>query len=66
MNKIDLKVPSKIVTDDILNYYYEFSAKIWPDISCELYARQMIHMAYQALFSLKNKKKNNIKMQQKG
>ena len=37
-----------------------FSEKIRLDISCESSARQMIHMKYQALFSLKNIKQ--IKM----
>ena len=48
---------SKIVAVNILFFYYYFSEKIRLDISCESSARQMIHMKYQALISLKNKEK---------
>ena len=43
------KVPSKIIADDILI----FSRKISLDVSCELFAKQMIHMKCCTLFSLK-------------
>ena len=38
-------------------FFNYFSEKIRPGISCELSARQTIHMKCQALFSLKKKKK---------
>ena len=56
---------SRFVADEILKFDCYFSEKIRLDISCELSARQMIHMKYQALFSLKKhtqKNKNNFKV----
>ena len=50
---LNFKVPSKIVANDNLNVVNYFPGKIRPDISCELSARQTIHMTCQALFSLK-------------
>ena len=38
-------------------FFFYFSEKTSLDISCELSAWQTIHMKYQDLFSLKNKKK---------
>ena len=54
---------SKIVADDILIICYYFSEKIRLGISCELSARQMIHMKSQVLFSLNiTNEKKKIKM----
>ena len=39
-------------------FIYFFLEKTSPDISCELSAKQTIHMKCQDLFSLKNEKKN--------
>ena len=58
---------SRFVADEILKFDCYFSEKIRLDISCELSARQMIHMKYQALSSLKKtttqkQNKNNFKV----
>ena len=42
-----------------LIYFHCFSEKIRLDISCESSARQRIHMKHQALFSSKDKSKQN-------
>ena len=52
-----LKVLSKFVADDIWKLILFLKKKTRLDISCESSARQMIHMKYQALFSLKNENK---------
>ena len=54
-----LKCQAKFVADYILFFPFYFSEKINLDISCELYAKQTIHIC-QDLFSLKNKKKKYI------
>ena len=54
------KHKAKFVADDILIFFFFFSEKTSFDISCESSAKQTIHMKYQDLFSLKNKK-NKIK-----
>ena len=54
-----VKVPSKIVKDDNLNFVLLlFSKENMFDISCELSAKLTVHMNCHALFSLKEK--NNI------
>ena len=53
------KSTKQVEADDILKLiFFFFQRKIRFDISCELSARQTVHMKYQALFSLKKKKKN--------
>ena len=62
-----LKVPIMTAADDSLEYLFIvfvfcflfFFDKIMLDISCESSARQRIHMKHQALFSSKDKSKNN-------
>ena len=54
---LTLKAPVTTAADDNLLYIFYFSEKTSHDISCELPAWQMIHMKYQDLFSLKNKKR---------
>ena len=51
---LTLKAPVTTVADDILTLFY-FSMKTHLDISYELCAKQMIHMKFQDLFSMKNK-----------
>ena len=51
-----LKTPVTTAVEDILISSIDFSEKISFGISCESSALQMIHMKYQALFSLKKKK----------
>ena len=52
---------SKIVEGNILKkFFIIFFEKIRIGISCELSAWQTIHMKYQALFSMKNKKNTCI------
>ena len=48
-----LKVPTQLQQTTFWNLFIPFSEKIWLDISCESSAWQMIHMKFQALFSLK-------------
>ena len=52
-------MPTKICSRRHSKFYYFFffSEKTSPDISCELAAKQMIHMKCQDLFSLNIKKK---------
>ena len=50
-----LKRQSQLKQTTILIYFY-FQKKTSLDISCELSTKQTIHMKYQDLFSLKNKK----------
>ena len=55
---LTLKMPITTAADEILNFsFYYFSEKISLNISCELSAKQTIHMKYQYWFSLKRKKK---------
>ena len=54
---INPKALDKIVADSILNFFI-FQRKTRLNISCELSVRQIIHMKCQALFSLKNVKRN--------
>ena len=54
VNMLSLKAESSIVADDILNYSYYFSEKIWLDTSCEL----SCSMKCQFLFSLNNNNNN--------
>ena len=58
---LTLKVPSKICSRRHSKNVFYFSEKTSLDISCELSAKQMIHMKCQDLFSLKNNKKKNKK-----
>ena len=51
---MDLKRQAKFVADDIYFYFFNFSKETSLNISCESSAKQMIHMKYQDLFSLKN------------
>ena len=44
------------MVEDILKFFFYFSEKTSLDISCELSAKQTIHIKCQDLFSLKNKK----------
>ena len=57
-----LKHQAKFVAENILKIFSYFSEKTSLDISCELSAKQTIHMKCQDLFSLKNKKKINKKL----
>ena len=43
--------------EDILIFFYNFSKEIRSDISCELSARQTIHMKCKTLFPWKNREK---------
>ena len=57
---LTLKVPITTAADNSLEYFFHcFSDKILLDISCESSAWQRIHKKDQALFSLKDKSKNN-------
>ena len=52
---LNLKVLSTTAADDFLIFFYfYFSKKIRLGISCESSARQMIHMKFQVMCSLKN------------
>ena len=52
-----LKVPISTAADDIFKYFpFYFPEKNRPDISCELSARQTLHMKCLALISEKKKK----------
>ena len=56
---LTLKAPVTTAADEIFFYFFFiFSEKTSLDISCELSAKQTIHMKCQDLFSLKNKRKN--------
>ena len=59
--KLTLKCQAKFVVDDSLKifFFFFFSEETSLAISCEMYAKQMIHMKCQDSFSLK--KKNKIK-----
>ena len=52
---LTLKAPITTKADDI---FFQMETSL--DISCESSAKKTIHMKYQDLFSLKNKKKNKI------
>ena len=55
-------MPITTKADDNFDFF-DFQIRTSLDISCESSAKQTIHMKYQDLFSLKNKKKNkNFKM----
>ena len=54
---LTLKVPITTTADDNFDFFFYFQMKTSLDISCESSAKQTIHMKYQDLFSLKNKKK---------
>ena len=54
-----LKAPITTKSDDNFDFFFYFQMKTSLDISCESSAKQMIHMKYQDLISLKNKKKKN-------
>ena len=63
---LTIKALITTTVDNTLKYFFIFiviffSEKISLDISCQLSARQTIHMKYQVLFSLKNKI-NNFRM----
>ena len=51
---LTLKVPSKICSRRHVKILFYFSEKTSVDISCELSAKQTVHMKCQDLFSLKN------------
>ena len=58
---LTLKAPSKLCSrrhSILFFYFFYFSEKTSLEISCELSAKQMIHMKSEDLFSLKNRKKN--------
>ena len=60
-NTLILKVPITTAADDnflllLFFFFFFFSEKTSLDISCELSAKQTVHMKCQDLFSLKNKK----------
>ena len=57
---LTLKAPSKLTAEDILNFLFYFLEKIRLIISYELFAKQMIHMKCQDLFSLKIKLKKKM------
>ena len=57
MPMLTIKKQSKLVADNTLKLILLVFEDISCEISYELSARQMICMKYQALFSLKNKKK---------
>ena len=57
---VTLKAPITTVADNIFKYVYIsvlFFKEISLDISCESFAKLMIHIKCQDLFSLKKKKK---------
>ena len=58
MTKPTLTVKAPITTkaDDNFDLFFYFQMKTSLDISCESSAQQTIHMKYQDVFSLKNKK----------
>ena len=57
ISPLPLKRQAKFVADNIQKkIFFFFSEKTSLDISCELSAKQTIHMKCQDLFSLKNKK----------
>ena len=57
---LTLKVPITTAADDSLEHFsFFFPDKIMLELSCESSAWQRIHMKHQALFSSKNKSKNN-------
>ena len=62
ISRLTVKASSKTAADDILFFFHYFSEKIRLDISCELSARQTVHMKCQALFPLKNTFKKNFNM----
>ena len=55
MNFLSLKYKASLLADNNLKLILYFSEKLRLDISCELSARQTIHMKCQFLFSLKKK-----------
>ena len=58
---LTIKAPSKICSRrHLFLFFFNFSMITSLDISCESSAKQTIHMKYQDLFSLKNKKKKYI------
>ena len=57
---VTLKAPIMTAADDSLKYFFiVFSEKIRLDISCESSAVQRIYMKHQALFSSKDKNREN-------
>ena len=64
-NCLTLKAPNKICSRRHSKFFFFFSEKTSLDISCELSAKQMIHMKCQDLFSLKTKKKQQNKTKKK-
>ena len=56
---LTLKCQSRLQQTTVLNIFHCFSDKIMLDTSCEFSAWQRIHMKHQALFSSKDKSKNN-------
>ena len=54
---LTLKAPITTKADDNFDF---FQKKTSLDISCESSAKQTIHMKYQDLFSLRNKKIKNL------
>ena len=54
---LTLKCQTKIAADNIYFFLLYLSKKIRLDFSCESFAKQMIHLKHQVLFSLKNNEK---------
>ena len=60
-NTLSLNVPITTVADDSLKYFFIiFQRKIRLDISCELSAKQTVHMTCQVLVWLKKTTKKRI------
>ena len=55
-SSLTLRVPITTKADDSFHFWFYFQKKTSLDISCESSAKQTIHLKYQDLFSLKNKK----------
>ena len=58
MYQLTLKPPIAAAADNNFDYFFYLPEKTSPDISCELSAKQTIHMKCQNLFSLKIEKIN--------
>ena len=61
LTKLTLKVQMTTAADDNFDFFLDFLKIRSLHISCESSAWQTIHMKYQDLFSMKNKK-NNFRM----
>ena len=56
---VKIEAQNKTAADDTMNLFHYFSERITLVISCKSYAKQMIHMKCQALFSLKENTPKN-------